>query len=171
MIDVSAEKHPFILVEAEKCSGCRLCELACSMMHSGRCSPEHSRIRILRFAHGSSHVPLLCQACEQAPCIKCCPMNARGRTAEGAVVTDEDRCIGCRACLYICPFAAPTVNPDTGRTMTCDLCADDGTGPWCVKACRDCGALKSIEACEAVTRKTRGRAEQAKASYTSNKNV
>jgi Fe-S-cluster-containing dehydrogenase component len=96
-------------------------------------------------------------------------MNARGRTLEGAVVTDEDRCIGCRACLYICPFAAPTVNPDTGRTMTCDLCADDGTGLWCVKACRDCGALKSIDACEAVIRKTRDQAEQAKASLTSRK--
>jgi Fe-S-cluster-containing dehydrogenase component len=43
------------------------------------------------------------------------------------VVTDEDRCIGCRACAYICPFGAPVVNPDSGKTMTCDLCAKAGS--------------------------------------------
>jgi carbon-monoxide dehydrogenase iron sulfur subunit len=156
------DTNPFIHIDPEKCSGCRLCEMACAMMHTGRCSPKHSRIHILRLGGGSSHVPLLCQACEQAPCIKCCPMNARGRTAEGAVVTDPDRCIGCRACLYICPFAAPVVSPGTGKTMTCDLCADDGTGPWCVKACRDCGALKVFEARQVVARKCRESAAIAK---------
>ena len=159
------DKNPFILIDPEKCSGCRLCEMACAMIHTGRCSPKHSRIRILSFDGGNSHVPLLCQSCEQAPCIKCCPMNARGRTAEGAVVTDADRCIGCRACLYICPFATPVVNPDTGKTMTCDLCADDGGGPWCVKACRDCGALKVFEAREGVARKCREGAEIAKRAF------
>jgi Fe-S-cluster-containing dehydrogenase component len=159
------EKNPFILIDPEKCSGCRLCEIACAMVHTGRCSPEHSRIRIMSFDGGSPHVPLLCQACEQAPCIKCCPMNARGRTAEGAVVTDPDRCIGCRACLYICPFATPVVDPDTGKTMTCDLCADDGGGPWCVNACRDCGALKVSEAREVVARKCRGSAQIAKQAF------
>jgi carbon-monoxide dehydrogenase iron sulfur subunit len=163
--NMPTDKNPFILIDPEKCSGCRLCEMACAMIHTGRCSPEHSRIRILSFAGGSSHVPLLCQACEHAPCIKCCPMNARGRTAEGAVVTDADRCIGCRACLYICPFATPVVNPDTGKTMTCDLCADDGTGPWCVKACRDCGALKVSETREVVARKCREGAEIAKCAF------
>ncbi len=158
-------RNPLILVDAEKCNGCRLCEMACSMIHVGRCSPGHSRIRILRFADGGYHVPLLCHACEEAPCIKCCPMNARQRTAKGAVVTDEERCIGCRACLYICPFAAPAVNPDTGRTMTCDLCAEDGAGPWCVKACRDCGALKVIASREAISRKSRTRGEQTRAGY------
>jgi Fe-S-cluster-containing hydrogenase component 2 len=159
------EKNPFILIDPEKCSGCRLCEMACAMMHTGRCNPTHSRIRILSFDGAGSHVPLLCQACEQAPCIKCCPMNARDRTAEGAVVTDADRCIGCRACLYICPFATPAVDPDTGKTMTCDLCADDGTGPWCVKACRDYGALKTVDPGKTATWKSRERAAQAKGAY------
>jgi len=159
------DTNSFIHIDSEKCSGCRLCEMACAMMHTGRCSPKHSRIHILSLGGGSSHVPLLCQACEQAPCIKCCPMNARGRTAEGAVVTDPDRCIGCRACIYICPFAAPVVSPHMGKTMTCDLCADDGTGPWCVKACRDCGALKVSEARQVVARKCREGAAIAKNAF------
>jgi Fe-S-cluster-containing dehydrogenase component len=92
-------------------------------------------------------------------------MNARGRTAEGAVVTDPDRCIGCRACLYICPFATPVVDPDTGKTMTCDLCADDGGGLGCVNACRDCGALKVSEAREVVARKCRKGAQIAKQAF------
>ncbi len=52
---------------------------------------------------------------------------------------------------------APTVHPQTGKTMTCDLCADDGGRPWCVKACRDCGALTLVEAREALSRETRER--------------
>jgi anaerobic carbon-monoxide dehydrogenase iron sulfur subunit len=92
-------------------------------------------------------------------------MNARRRTPEGAVVTEEERCIGCRACLYICPFAAPTVHPQTGKTMTCDLCADDASGPECVTACGACGALTAAEPRTAHSRKGRSRAAQARAAY------
>jgi Fe-S-cluster-containing dehydrogenase component len=64
-------------------------------------------------------------------------MTARFRDDRGAVLTDDERCIGCRACLYICPFGTPVVDPDSGKTSTCDRCADDPTGPWCVAACRE----------------------------------
>jgi len=85
-------------------------------------------------------------ACEDATCIKVCPMNARVRLASGAVVTDEDKCIGCRACVYACPFGAPVVNPENGKTMSCDLCMDDEMGPWCVKACTMQQALRFVPA-------------------------
>ena len=120
---------------------------------------------VLRFEGGGGSVPLVCQACEDAPCIKTCPMNARRRLDNQAVVTDEDRCIGCRACAYICPFGAPVVNPGSGKTMTCDLCAEEGVQPWCVKACRDHGALTSVGSGETVARKSRQRAAQVRNAY------
>jgi len=162
---MSRKTNPFILVDSDKCTGCGLCEMACSMLHHGILSPHRARLRVLRFDNGRRNVPVVCQACEDAPCIKTCPMNARRRSEHQAVVTDEERCIGCRACVYICPFGAPVVNPDNGKTLTCDLCADDDTHPWCVQACRDCGALKVVACEEAVVRKSRQRAEQAKTAY------
>jgi Fe-S-cluster-containing hydrogenase component 2 len=91
--------------------------MACSMMHHGILSPHRARIRVLRFASGGGNIPLICHACEDAPCIKTCPMNARRRLDNQAVVTDGERCIGCRACAYICPFGAPQVHPDSGKAM------------------------------------------------------
>jgi Fe-S-cluster-containing hydrogenase component 2 len=135
------------------------------MAHHGILSPHRARLRVLSFDNGRHNVPVVCQACEDAPCIKTCPMNARSRIDNQAVVTDADRCIGCRACVYICPFGAPAINPDDGKTLTCDLCADEDGQPWCVRACRDCGALQAVASEETVARKSRQRAEQARAAY------
>jgi Fe-S-cluster-containing hydrogenase component 2 len=156
---------PLILVDPEKCTACGLCQMACSMVHHGILSPHRARIRVLRFEGGRGNVPLVCQACQDAPCIKTCPMNARRRLDNQAVVTDDERCIGCRACAYICPFGAPVVNPDSGKTMTCDLCAEEDAQPWCVKACRDYGALTSVGSGETVARKSRERAAQTRNAY------
>ena len=62
-----------------------------------------------------------------------CPTKARKRIPEtGAVVTDEKWCVGCKSCIYACPYGAPSIHPVTRKTMTCDLC--DGK-PRCVETC------------------------------------
>ncbi len=115
--------------------------IACSMKHHGRIDPGLSRVDVIRLTPQELDVPVICMACDIAPCIKVCPMNARIRQANGTVVTDADVCIGCRACVYICPVGSPKINPHTGKTMTCDMCQGE-TEPWCVAACRQEGALK-----------------------------
>ena len=139
----SNSKHIFI--EPSRCTGCHLCEIACSMAHHDICSPHRSRIRIHEFKNPNQYIPIICQACDDAPCIKVCPVNARIRESNQTVVTDEDRCIGCRACVYICHLGSPAINPSTGQTMTCNLCGHEESGPWCVAACRDEGALKLMD--------------------------
>jgi len=134
-----------IFIDASRCTGCHLCEIACSMAHHSICNPQRSRIRIHEFKNPEQHIPILCQACDGAPCIKVCPVNARVREANQTVITDEDRCIGCRACLYICHLGSPVINPSTSQTMTCNLCAHEKSGPWCVAACRDEGALQLVD--------------------------
>jgi len=145
-------ENTYIFIDAARCTGCHLCEIACSMVHHGTCSPRHARIRIQEFNNPDQTIPILCQACDDAPCIKVCPVNARIRKSNQAVVSDEDRCIGCRACLYICHQGSPRINPSTGQAMTCDLCEHEESGPWCVAACRDEGALQFVD-CEEYTRK------------------
>jgi anaerobic carbon-monoxide dehydrogenase iron sulfur subunit len=127
-------------INPEKCTGCRRCMIACAMKHHGRIDPALSRVTVIRLDPQDLDVPVICMACDTAPCIKVCPMNARIRQANGTVTTNTDVCIGCRACVYICPVGSPKINPYTGRTMTCDLCEGE-TEPWCVAACRQERAL------------------------------
>lgn len=144
-----------ILVDSRKCDGCRRCELMCSRKHFGLFAPAFSRIRILSV--DDSFFPSLCQACADAPCLKVCPVNARVRQESNAVDTEEELCLGCLACLYACPFNAPVLSPATKKTITCDLCADDPAGPWCVQACRRQGALQFLP----LTAASRRRAQAA----------
>lgn len=128
-------------INPKKCNGCRRCMMACAMQHHGTLNPNLSRVNVLRLEEQGLDVPIICMACDKAPCVKVCPMNARVRETNGTVVTNPDVCIGCRACVYICPAATPTVNPYTGQTMTCDMCQEEAE-PWCVAACKQEGALK-----------------------------
>jgi Fe-S-cluster-containing dehydrogenase component len=139
-----AKKEMVIVIDPEKCTGCHGCEMGCSMNHSDVCSPLQSRIRIHEFRDVNTYIPVTCQACEEAFCIKVCPMGARMRLESGAVVTNEKACIGCNACIYACPLSAPVINPDTGKSMSCDQCKDDPKGPACVRACTMQGALQYV---------------------------
>lgn len=145
-------------IDPSKCTGCRLCTLACAMKNHGWLNPRLTRIKIITLKNPSLNVPVVCLACDDAPCLKVCPVNARLREPNGSVVTDENRCIGCRACVYICPVGSPTINPFTGQTMTCDLCHGDPAGPWCVTACRHEGALNVVTTETLPTSMARGQA-------------
>lgn len=132
-------------IDPQKCTACHRCTLACAMKHHGMVNPRLSRIKILQFEQQNLNVPVVCMACEDAPCINVCPMNARTRASNGSVVTNTGVCIGCRACIYVCPTGIAWANPYTGQTMTCDMCEGEDSGPWCVVACKDQGALQLCE--------------------------
>ena len=145
-----------ITIDADKCTGCHGCEMACSIKHYLVCGTHYSRIRIQEFREVNTFIPIKCQACEDAPCMDVCPMTARVRQENGAVVTDPLKCIGCHVCIQACPFGAVVVDPTDGKTMSCDLCDDDPMGPWCVKACTMHKALRFVDAKDAA----RGRARE-----------
>jgi carbon-monoxide dehydrogenase iron sulfur subunit len=130
-----------ISIIPERCTGCQSCEMVCSLSHEGSCSSSLSRIRMKKWEEISVFMPVVCQHCEKPPCMTICPTGARKRVPEtGAVVTDEKRCVGCKSCLYACPYSAPVIHPVTKRTMTCDLCNGQ---PLCTKVCTT-GALSYI---------------------------
>ncbi len=142
-----------LMVEPEKCTGCRTCELFCSLKNQGEVNPARSRIHVVRSQTDGviTTVPIVCQQCDDPLCMAMCPAGALSRNLETfAVVVDTDKCLGCRTCVEVCPFGAPSVDPRTGKSDKCDLCGGD---PTCVKYCSQ-EAIKFVFAEEeSMTRK------------------
>ena len=122
-----------LLVDMEKCSGCRICEIACSWFHEEEFNPAKSRIQIVSKKKEAINYPMVCEQCEKAPCKEVCPTEAIYKNEEtGAWMVDEKKCIGCKFCVIGCPFGAVIFSPDKKIVEKCDLCEGD---PQCVKFC------------------------------------
>jgi len=122
-----------IVINYEKCVGCRTCEMVCSLGHENEISPFRSRIRVSKWEETAHSIPVNCRQCEDAPCQLVCPVQAITRDEElGRQVVDYGKCIGCRSCVLVCPFGAMAFNTKTKKIFKCDLCDGD---PLCVKFC------------------------------------
>ena len=122
-----------LMIDYEKCTGCRLCEQVCSVKHEGVSNPARSRIKIVKWEMEGRYVPMSCQQCESAPCMAVCPVKAISRDGgTGRVEIDYDVCIGCRMCVAICPFGAMSFDTLAKKVIKCDFCDGD---PQCVVCC------------------------------------
>lgn len=105
------------------------------------------------------YVPVLCNHCEDPPCLKACPNKAIVKRQDGIVLVDQDRCRGTKACVSACPygniifpetdrwyldesepyestFVKPRLKPNVARKCTyCAHRVDEGLDPACVVAC------------------------------------
>lgn len=133
----------WILIDYSRCSGCRLCEVVCSLKHEGTIWPEASRIRIFEYLPGAN-VPIVCVQCPDYPCVKSCPTNALSIDEKtGAVIVSEEKCVLCGNCITACPGNIPRIPRGKKAVVICDLCGGD---PECVKICNAAGygALKLV---------------------------
>ncbi len=122
-----------LYIDYQKCTGCRLCELVCAVFHDGISNPARSRIKVMKWESEGLYIPMSCQQCQDAPCMNVCPVKAISRDEElGRVFVDYDVCIGCRACVAVCPFGAMSFNIKDKQVFKCDLCDGD---PQCVRFC------------------------------------
>lgn len=141
------------LVDAEKCTGCALCVVACKDEHVGHSylpwtgpQPDtgHFWVDVRGLERGNiprvavSHLPVFCQHCENAACLKACPDNAIFRREDGLVWIDESACSGCGLCVEACPYDAIFMNETRAVAQKCTGCAhrvDEGLEPRCAEIC------------------------------------
>jgi Fe-S-cluster-containing dehydrogenase component len=136
-----------LIIDADKCTGCRSCESYCSLKHDGECNPAKGRIHVVKWEQDAIFVPINCMRCEEPACEMACPKGATYRNVlTGAMEVDQYRCIGCLSCVFACPFGATFVDVDNGKVLKCDLCDGD---PTCAKVCPT-GAIT----CEEVSQET-----------------
>ena len=139
-------------IDPGKCTGCLQCEMACSFENTGVFNPSKSRIKVFKFHEEGRFVPYTCTQCDEAWCMRACPVDAISvDKATGAKMVSDALCVGCKVCTIACPFGTISYTVDSGKVIKCDLC---GGSPACVGEC-NFGALVFKEA-DKVVRKLRG---------------
>lgn len=138
-------QHGFFF-DQSRCCGCKTCSVACKSWHALPPGPL-KYLRVYEYEKGVfpnvrmhyQWVP--CYHCEHPVCAESCPTEAiRKEEKYGAVLVDQDDCIGCRACYETCPYGAPVFESDESevKARKCDMCIDRlerGDKPICVMSC------------------------------------
>lgn len=151
LLGIAPEKpyQATLWVDLEYCTGCMTCTNACKAENNTELGVDWNRVIFVEAGDYPDSkyyfVPMPCMHCGKPPCQAACPVNAISkRDSDGIVLIDDDKCIGCRYCIWACPFGAPQFNAMKRVTEKCTLCAhrttdanEDLTGyrPSCVTNC------------------------------------
>ncbi|MCL4425766.1 MAG: 4Fe-4S dicluster domain-containing protein [Firmicutes bacterium] len=131
-----------MVIDLRRCVGCMSCQVTCKMENN--VPFDFFRSKVLITERGTypdvkrRFLPVLCNHCEESPCVQVCPVGASYRREDGVVLVDQDKCIGCGYCVEACPYDARYVNPFTGLADKCTFCQpriDSGLEPACVHNC------------------------------------
>ena len=103
-----------MVIDLSRCYGCRACMTACKVENN---TPgAHFWMYVFRLEEGEypdadvRFLPRPCMHCDNAPCVKVCPVGARYKRDDGLVAMDWERCIGCRYCEVACPYGVNYYN-------------------------------------------------------------
>ena len=132
-----------LMIDLERCFGCKSCEVACKQEH--RLGPGEYRNKVVWTGAsdepGLAFLTLTCQHCERPACVRACPVNPKAIVKDavtGVVSVVEDRCTGCGECVIACPYSAMGYDAHGHHAVKCDLCAHRrgaGLDPACASVC------------------------------------
>ena len=132
-----------ISIDLDSCIGCHSCAVVCKQEDGVGLGTYYNKVLTV----GPSgtypdlemyYLPVACQHCDNPECVSVCPTGAMHKDERGLVSVDAARCIGCGYCALSCPYRAPKVDRDAGRSVKCDGCTRrvaEGGAPVCVEAC------------------------------------
>jgi len=147
------------LIDLGKCIGCESCTIACKAelntfpqqsplkFKEGYLeAPRHVSYRWVIFQNGGAYpnpsltfITSSCNHCQNPACLASCPVGAISkREKDGVVLIDQDKCIGCKYCIWACPYGAPQFNDNTKKVEKCTFCVhrlEKGLKPACVDTC------------------------------------
>ncbi len=134
-----------LVIDLDICVGCHACAVICKEWNTGghmapltdlnpygkgQTGVWFNRIHSYEIecddgANMTAHFPKSCLHCEDAACVTVCPTGASfKRAADGIVLVDESKCIGCKLCSWACPYGAREFDEDRGVMKKCTLCID-----------------------------------------------
>ncbi|MEE9443501.1 MAG: 4Fe-4S dicluster domain-containing protein [candidate division Zixibacteria bacterium] len=144
-----------MVIDLDRCLGCKACAVSCKSENGVRLGGFRSWVSEKERGQypmvTRAFLPRLCNHCEKPACQKVCPVGATYKRADGLIVIDKSKCIGCRYCMVACPYGVRYFNPRRdseearlfpartfGTVDKCDFCAhrvDNGVVPACVNTC------------------------------------
>ena len=129
-------------IDLRKCIGCHACSIACKAEHDVPIGVNRCWVKTVEKGTFPDtrrlFLPVLCNQCDNAPCVKICPTNALYKRRDGIVDLNGDSCIGCRSCMNACPYDQLFIDPDTRTAEKCNFCAnrvEQELLPSCVIVC------------------------------------
>ena len=135
-----------IIIEPDKCAGCKNCSAACMQAHRddtgdiysiNLSDPRNESRKVIRQDGAGRYVPIFCRHCNDPECVISCMSGALAKDPETLhVYYDEEKCAACFMCVMNCPYGVPRPDRATqSRVIKCDFCREDRDGPNCVRMC------------------------------------
>jgi anaerobic dimethyl sulfoxide reductase subunit B (iron-sulfur subunit) len=124
------------------CIGCRTCQVACKDKNDLKVGTIFRQVTNFETGvfpkPGVYHFSSTCNHCADPKCVAGCPTKAMHKLENGIVDHDRSKCIGCRYCVWNCPYGVPKFIEELGKVSKCTFCQDligNGENPVCVDAC------------------------------------
>lgn len=121
--------HYSMVMRQDRCVDCELCKEACVKTNK---VPDYGyRTTILEkvspnaVGNKREFIPVLCNQCNNPPCVRACPTKATYKDQKNGIVQMEDkRCLGCKSCVLACPYNARYFNEEKHAIDKCNFCFD-----------------------------------------------